>query len=315
LFRCRDNADFGISHAVGSVPVTITGIVMGTAGYLAPERIAGAQAGPASDLYALGIVAYECLAGVPPFAGEPLEVACAHRECPVPPLRASVPADVSVLVMQLVAKDPAWQPGSVAEVAERAGRLRDNLRDGLSAGPGRTRYPPATPAAVPAIAPAVFAGDVRWPVPAGPVAAYRAQVGPRWLRRRPVLAVATVAMAAVTSMALAVTTGARSDQHAAGALPSALPGNPASGTVAAPPAGRPPSASPSRKVGSGTSPGDAGTVRVIAVSHCSLTGSGTRREHGHEKIRRARDGGHPGQGNGHGTGNGNGNAQVLSISS
>jgi serine/threonine protein kinase len=45
--------DFGISHAIGSVPVTVTGVLMGTAGYLAPERIAGAQAGPASDLYAL----------------------------------------------------------------------------------------------------------------------------------------------------------------------------------------------------------------------------------------------------------------------
>jgi eukaryotic-like serine/threonine-protein kinase len=55
--------DFGISRAIGSVPVTVTGVVMGTAGYLAPERIAGAQAAPASDLYALGIVAYECLTG------------------------------------------------------------------------------------------------------------------------------------------------------------------------------------------------------------------------------------------------------------
>ena len=69
--------DFGISRAIGSAPVTVTGVVMGTAGYLAPERIAGAQATPASDLYALGIVAYECLAGAPPFAGKPLDVACA----------------------------------------------------------------------------------------------------------------------------------------------------------------------------------------------------------------------------------------------
>ena len=58
--------DWGISHAAG----TVSGIVPGTAEYLAPERIAGAQAGPASDLYALGVVAYECLAGAPPFAGD-----------------------------------------------------------------------------------------------------------------------------------------------------------------------------------------------------------------------------------------------------
>jgi len=61
--------DFGIAHAVGSTPVTSTGMVMGTPGYIAPERVSGAQAGPASDLYALGIVAYECLAGSQPFAG------------------------------------------------------------------------------------------------------------------------------------------------------------------------------------------------------------------------------------------------------
>jgi len=108
--------DFGISRVIGSAPVTVTGVVMGTAGYLAPERIAGVQATPASDLYALGIVGYECLAGAPPFVGEPLEVACAHRDRPVPPLPASVPAGVTALVMQLVAKDPAWRPGS-AEVA------------------------------------------------------------------------------------------------------------------------------------------------------------------------------------------------------
>lgn len=61
--------DFGIAYAVGSIPLTVTGTVMGTPGYIAPERVAGAQAGPASDLYALGIVAYECLAGRGPSRG------------------------------------------------------------------------------------------------------------------------------------------------------------------------------------------------------------------------------------------------------
>ena len=58
--------DWGISHAIGSVPGTVTGIVTGTAEYLAPERIAGAGAAPAGDLYALGVLAYECLAGIRP---------------------------------------------------------------------------------------------------------------------------------------------------------------------------------------------------------------------------------------------------------
>src|SRR6201981_1929684 len=109
--------DWGISHAIDLAPNTVTEIVTGAAEYLAPERIAGAQDTPASDLYALGVVAYEWLAGAPPFGGEPPDVACAHRYHPVPPLSCSVPADVSALVMQLVAKDPARRPGSAAEVA------------------------------------------------------------------------------------------------------------------------------------------------------------------------------------------------------
>ena len=65
--------DFGIAHAVGSVPLTATGTVLGTPGYIAPERVSGQQTGPASDLYALGIVAYECLAGARPFQARPLK--------------------------------------------------------------------------------------------------------------------------------------------------------------------------------------------------------------------------------------------------
>jgi hypothetical protein len=337
--------DFGISYAIGSVPVTVTGVVMGTAEYLAPERIGGAQAGPASDLYALGVVGYECLAGAPPFAGEPLDVACAHRERAVPPLPPSVPASVSALVMQLVAKDPAWRPGS-AEVTHRAGQLRDDLRDGFSVGAGRRRYPLAASVAVPpasAIAPAAFADATRWRLPAAPRPASRARIGARRHRRRPVLVLASVAIAGLIGTALAITTGGASVQHPAGALPSARPGHSASGAVAAPPVLRPVSGGPSRKAGRGTNHADTVAVQMLAPDRRSVTGSGRGRERGHGKIRRHRDGGDvgygqgygnghnhgndhgngngnghgsgQGQGNGNGSGNGNGNAQVLSISS
>ena len=139
--------DFGIAHAVGSTPVTSTGMVMGTPGYIAPERVSGAQAGPASDLYALGIVAYECLAGSQPFAGGALDVAIAHRDRPLPPLPVSVPAEVAAFVMTLTAKDPAWRPASAGEAADQAGRLRDDL---LSQGHSARAVPSAAPAGPPA---------------------------------------------------------------------------------------------------------------------------------------------------------------------
>jgi eukaryotic-like serine/threonine-protein kinase len=119
--------DFGISHAAGSAPLTGTGILLGTPAYLAPERIAGQAATPASDLYSLGVVAWECLVGTPPFTGAPVEVALAHREVPLPPLPGAVPADVAALIAALTAKDPRARPPGAGEVAERAGRLRDAI--------------------------------------------------------------------------------------------------------------------------------------------------------------------------------------------
>ena len=99
--------DFGIAQAADSAPVTVTGQLLGTPGYLAPERVLGASATSASDLYSLGIVAYECLTGGPPFTGPALAVALAHRERPLPPLPGQVPGDVAALVFELTAKDPA----------------------------------------------------------------------------------------------------------------------------------------------------------------------------------------------------------------
>ena len=98
--------DFGIAHAVGSAPLTQTGSLVGTPAYLAPERVAGAPATPASDLYSLGVVAYECLAGVVPFSGLPLEIVAAHRYRPLPPLPPGVPPGVAALAAGLTAKDP-----------------------------------------------------------------------------------------------------------------------------------------------------------------------------------------------------------------
>ena len=87
----------------------------------------GEPATPASDLYSLGMLAYECLAGTPPFRGTPLEVALAHRDRPLPPLPPSVAVGVAALVMRLAAKDPARRPNDAAEIAAWAGLLRDGV--------------------------------------------------------------------------------------------------------------------------------------------------------------------------------------------
>ena len=184
--------DFGIAHAVGSVPLTATGMVMGTSGYIAPERISGDQTGAASDLYALGIVAYECLTGSQPFSGAPLDVAIAHRDRPLPPLPPSVPAEVAALVMMLTAKDPAWRPASAGEVADQAARLRDGLL--ASAGHAPAPAGPPLTAADNLLAPARAAAPSR----------------PR--RRRP-LALAAFAFAAITCLVVISVTGFASGSH------------------------------------------------------------------------------------------------------
>jgi eukaryotic-like serine/threonine-protein kinase len=115
--------DFGIAQVAGSARLTRTGMLVGTAAYLAPERAGGGPATPASDLYSLGVVAYECLTGQAPFDGEPLAVALAHVQQAIPPLPPSVPAAVAALVADLTAKDPSARPPSAGDVGDRAERL------------------------------------------------------------------------------------------------------------------------------------------------------------------------------------------------
>jgi eukaryotic-like serine/threonine-protein kinase len=131
--------DFGIATAVRAAQashLTETGMVMGTAMYVSPEQATGAPVTAASDIYSLGVVAYECLAGHVPFrASEPLAIAYAHKHAPVPPLPRDVPQPVADLVYDMLAKTPDRRPASVRVVADRADMLRDALALGNPPGP------------------------------------------------------------------------------------------------------------------------------------------------------------------------------------
>lgn len=112
--------DFGIARTAGSTALTRTGSMVGTAQYLSPEQAEGRASTPASDLYSLGVVAYACLTGSPPFvrANAPATM-LAHLRDPVPPLPGTTPPALAELVLDLLAKDPSARPSSAAEVAAR----------------------------------------------------------------------------------------------------------------------------------------------------------------------------------------------------
>ena len=117
--------DFGIARIADQVPLTATGQVMGTVQYLSPEQASGHPASPATDIYSLGIVAYECLAGRRPFTGESqVAIAMAQINEQPPPLPPTIAAPVQNLVMAMTAMKPEDRPASAAAVARAATALR-----------------------------------------------------------------------------------------------------------------------------------------------------------------------------------------------
>ncbi|MDQ3484489.1 MAG: serine/threonine protein kinase, partial [Actinomycetota bacterium] len=145
--------DFGIARARGAASVTDTGTIMGTPHYVAPEVAEGREATPASDIYSLGVVLYECLAGSRPFTGDtPIAVVMAHLRDTPPALPPSVPPALVALVTASMDKDPSHRPSSAAAFAASVRAAVDTTGAeaatvALAAAPVATQLLPSAPPA------------------------------------------------------------------------------------------------------------------------------------------------------------------------
>jgi hypothetical protein len=158
--------DFGIAWSAASAPLTGTGQIVGTAHYLSPEQAQGAKATPASDVYSLGVVAYECLAGRRPFDGDnTVQIALKHIDQQPAPLPADIPEPVRSLVAHAMAKDPAERIPDGAHLRDAVDRVRSHLGDRgaqaipAAARPVRERTARGSPTAVLPAAAAALAGS------------------------------------------------------------------------------------------------------------------------------------------------------------
>ncbi|MFC4458034.1 serine/threonine-protein kinase [Pseudonocardia nematodicida] len=251
--------DFGIAKAADAVPVTRSGMVMGTAHYIAPEQASGEEAGPSGDVYSLGIVGYECLAGVRPFRAESaVAVAMMQVRDEPPSLPGEIPERVRELIASVLVKDPDQRYADGAEFAEAVAAVR------------RGHRPP--PAGIPA--PGGDAPGFRDPGPGAP----RHDPGPRsprhGLDRSDDPYPGTGGSRRVPDVRSRPEPGAGppSGRMPATGDPVARPwtgpgARPVSGPVPAHPAGPPPHGAPDRPYGAGPGGADPGRAGSPGAAH------------------------------------------------
>jgi eukaryotic-like serine/threonine-protein kinase len=175
-------ADFGIARAVsegGDRKLTQTGMSMGTPYYMAPEQASGETVGPTADIYSLGCMLYEMLAGEPPFTGQnSMQIMARHAMEQVPSVRivrSAVPEEIEEAIFAALGKVPADRPQTAAQFSELMG-----MPPGTTATMRAMRLTPGT-------ARRIQSGTNAWGAAAAPV--------PAWRRPR-VLAIAALVLVA-----------------------------------------------------------------------------------------------------------------------
>lgn len=122
--------DFGVSTSTNQAQITQDGMVVGTAQYISPEQAQGKKATPQSDIYSLGVVAYEGLCGHRPFTGTtPIDIAAAHVNEAVPPLPDTVDVQLAQFVMSMLSKDPRDRPADALVVSRTLSHIERRLMD------------------------------------------------------------------------------------------------------------------------------------------------------------------------------------------
>jgi serine/threonine-protein kinase len=237
-------ADFGIAKGLEPLldaqtgDLTGTNLVIGTPAYLAPERLAGERATPSSDLWSLGAVLYEALAGVRPFSRATALIPDPERPEPVPldVRRPGVDPRLAAAIERALARYPERRFGSAVEMAAAAGLSlagASALAAGADQATARLESEPAGPTALMDGRTAVLGGDE---VAGPPLAPPRPPPGgderARRLRALALLAVVLVALAAI-GIALAVSNNG-------GSTPTTTTTTPSTTAVTRPPTTRPP---------------------------------------------------------------------------
>jgi serine/threonine-protein kinase len=173
--------DFGIAKAADAAPVTRSGMVMGTAHYIAPEQALGQEAEPASDVYSLAVVGYECLVGHRPFLSEnAVTVAMMHIRDMPPPLPPDVPPTVRTLIETTMVKDPRLRYRNGGEFAAAVASVRAGQPVPAPSGLTVAMSPPlaARPGAVPMPAGPLGPAGTTGPIMVAPLPIPMQSVGP-----------------------------------------------------------------------------------------------------------------------------------------